>query len=199
MLYSLKGKLIYKEPTLAVVECGGVGFRCAVSMTTAAKLGEIGSEIMLYTHLNVREDAMDLFGFSDIEEQTCFKMLISVSGVGPKAALAILSELTPERFALCVAANDTKSITRAQGVGPKLAQRIVLELKDKVSNADITKGVTAGAAVSAGGGKLSEAISALVVLGYQQADAAKAVGGLDESASVEELIKHGLKALATMK
>lgn len=199
MLYSLKGKLIYKEPALAVVECGGVGFKCAVSMATAAKLGDIGSEIMLFTHLNVREDAMDLFGFSDIEEQSCFKMLISVSGVGPKAALAILSELTPERFALCVAANDTKSITRANGVGPKLAQRIVLELKDKVSNADITKGVTSGSAVSAGGGKLSEAISALVVLGYQQADAAKAVSGLDESASVEELIKHGLKALATMK
>ncbi|SDM68656.1 Holliday junction branch migration protein RuvA [Acetanaerobacterium elongatum] len=199
MLYSVRGKLIHKEPYLAVVECGGVGFKCITTTNTLAKLGETGSEVTLYTYLHVREDVLDLFGFAEMGELNCFKMLLSVSGVGPKVALAILSDLTPERFALCVAANDTKTITKAQGVGAKLAQRIVLELKDKLKTADMptTLSGEAFSGVSAAiGGNAGEAVSALVVLGYSQADAAKAVSGLSPELPSAELIRQALKYLS---
>ncbi len=132
MLYSVRGTLVHLEPRMAVVECGGVGFRCQITMNTARQLPALGAEALLYTILNVREDAMELFGFADQSELRCFQQLTAVSGVGPKAAIAILSELSPDRIAVAVAGGDYKSLTRAQGVGPKLAQRIVLELKDKV-------------------------------------------------------------------
>lgn len=200
MLYSVRGKLIHKEPYLAVVECGGVGFKCITTTNTLVKLGETGREVTLYTYLHVREDILDLFGFAEMGELNCFKMLLSVSGVGPKVALAILSDLTPERFALCVAANDTKTITKAQGVGAKLAQRIVLELKDKLKSADMPT-TFSGEAFSGGaasiGGNAGEAVSALVVLGYAQADAAKAVSGLSPELPSAELIRQALKYLST--
>ena len=132
MLYSLRGELLHIEPKMAVICCGGVGFRCQITMNTARQLPSVGSEAMLYTMMNVREDAIELFGFADQGELNCFKQLIGITGVGPKAANAILSEMSPERVAMAVAAGDYKSLTRAQGVGPKLAQRIVLEMKDKV-------------------------------------------------------------------
>lgn len=200
MYYSLRGKLIAMEAGLAVVECAGVGYALKVTGNTLSKLSKTQSEVYLFTHLSVREDAMDLFGFADKGELNCFKMLITVSGVGPKAALSILSELTPEKFALCVATGDTKSITQAQGVGPKLASRIVLELKDKVQNDQIAAGLAMGdvpnfAALETG--NVKEAVSALVVLGYPQSQAAQAVARLDPALPVEELIRQTLKNLAT--
>ena len=132
MIYSLTGTLTVKEPGALVVECCGVGYRCAAPLSTVQKLPPVGEQVSVLTHMSVREDAVELFAFADKEELTCFKRLISVSGVGPRVALAILSDIPPDRFNLYVVSGDVKAITKAQGVGPKLAQRIVLELKDKV-------------------------------------------------------------------
>ena len=138
MIYSVRGKLTHKEPFLAVVECAGVGYACRTTCSTSAQLGETGKEVYLYTYLHVREDNVELFGFYSMQELNCFKMLISVSGVGPKAALSILSDIDAQRFALTVASGDSKVFTKTKGVGPKLAQRIVLELKDKIAKESIT-------------------------------------------------------------
>lgn len=197
MFYSLKGTLIHTEPNLAVVECGGVGFKCLTTMNTQRALPKLGAQATLYTHMNVREDAIDLFGFASQAELSCFKMLTSVSGVGPKVGLAILSELAPEQVAMSVATGDSKTLTRAAGVGNKLAQRIILELKDKL------KGMGAGApgtpmgdvGVVSAAGNASEAINALSVLGYTPADVAPVVAKLDSSLPVEELIRLSLKAM----
>ncbi len=132
MFYSIKGTLTHMEPGFAVVECGGVGFKCFTTLSTQRAMPQLGERVKLYTLLNVREDALDLFGFATMMELNCFKMLTAVSGVGPKVGLAILSELSPEQVAMAAASGDSKSLTRANGVGAKLAQRIVLELKDKV-------------------------------------------------------------------
>ena len=199
MFYSVRGKLIHFEYCLAVVECAGVGFALKTTNNTLSKLPALQSEVMLYTHFMVREDAMELFGFYDMGELNCFKMMLTVSGVGPKAALAILSQLSPEKFALCVATGDVKSITRAPGVGPKLANRLILELKDKVQNEQIAKGVGMDdipAPAVLAGANLQEAISALVVLGYSQSEAASALGKLDPELPVEELIRQGLRKIA---
>lgn len=199
MIYSLRGKLIYSDRLTAVVECAGVGYKCTVSYTTLKKLPEIGDEIMLYTYMAVREDACDLYGFASADELDWFKRLISVNGVGPKAAIAILSELSCEKLTLAIASGDTKTITRANGVGPKMAQRIVLELKDKVVK---TMGSTESGSVNIfaedtqnGGGVLSEAIAALIALGYSQSEAASAVSGQDLTQSVDTIIKNALKKL----
>ena len=198
MLYSIRGRLVYWDSQSVAVECAGVAYHCQTSFSTLQKLGRQEKEVMLYTFLYVRSEAVDLYGFADREELACFKMLISVSGVGAKVALGILSSMTPERVALCVASGDYKSLTAAPGVGNKLAQRIVLELRDKVKNADVAKGISSGlpAGAQLDTGNAAEAISALVVLGYAQADAATVVAALDSSASVEDMIKTGLKALA---
>jgi Holliday junction DNA helicase RuvA len=149
--------------------------------------------------MNVREDAVELFGFAGKQELACFRQLISVSGVGPKAALAILSDITPEKFALVAATGDHKALTKTKGVGPKLAQRIVLELKDKIgkeqlSGADMEM---LGAAAAPAEGNIGEAVSALVVLGYSQTEAASAVSKLDSTLKTEELIKQALKQMAS--
>ncbi len=199
MLYSVRGTLIHREPSLAVIECGGVGYQCSVTMNTARRLPDIGAEVMLYTILNVREDAVDLFGFADRNELSCFKLLTAVNGVGPKAGLAILSELTPDRVALAAATGDHKAFTRAQGVGPKLAQRIVLELKDKVGLPATDNGFSSGSGTPAGGFSASrsaeEAVSALTMLGFSAGEASAAVAKLDSTLSVEELIRQALKTL----
>ena len=130
MFYSLTGKLVHMEPGVVAVECGGVAFKCFTSMNTQKNMPRIGETATVYTHLNVREDALDLYGFSTKSELNCYKMLTTISGVGPKAALSILSEMTPEGVAMAAASGDSKKFTKASGVGPKLAQRIVLELKD---------------------------------------------------------------------
>ena len=199
MIYSVRGKLIHKEANLAVIECGGVGYACRTTLSTVSKLDSIGSEAFLYTYLHVREDAVELFGFADEKELNCFKMLISVSGVGPKAGIAILSDTTPEKFALNVVTGDYKAFTKTKGVGPKLAQRVVLELKDKITKEQLAAakgGDEINYAAVTGGGNTAEAISALVVLGYSQTEAASVIAKLDQSLSVEELIKNALKQIA---
>ncbi len=200
MIYSLKGILTVKEPNFAVIECGGVGYGCRTSYTTVSRLGEIRSEIMLYTYLYVREDLVELFGFSTQQELSCFKLLISVSGVGPKAATAILSDVTPESFAFLVASGDSKAFTKTKGIGAKTAQRIVLELKDKISSeyvsgsaaADMSDYAPADSASSSAG----EALEALMVLGYSQGEVAPILRKLDSSLSTQDLIKETLKIIA---
>lgn len=157
--------------------------------------------VTLFTHLNVREDALDLFGFADKSELEFFRLLTGISGVGPKAALAILSELTPEKLAVCIMSGDSKAITRAQGVGAKIAQRVVMELKDKLGAADLLlSGEDAQAAGAASASSnAADAVSALVALGYQRSDASLAVGRLDSSLDTEELIRQALKSLGKMK
>lgn len=197
MIYNLNGKLRVIEPNMIVIECGGVGFKCTVTQNTVGRLPQIGQDVMIYTHLNVREDAMELYGFYSTEEMTCFKQLISVSGVGPKAAIAILSVMSPEGFAMAVAMNDSKAITKAQGVGTKTAQRICLELKDKLSfdisaGAD-NSGIMMQEGVISANSNAAQAVDALIVLGFSKAQASSLVGKLDSSLPVEQLIKLALK------
>ncbi len=201
MIYSLRGKLVHKELGLAVVECGGVGYGCRTSYNTLVKLGETGGEVMVYTHLAVREDGVELFGFADMQELNCFRQLISVSGVGPKAATAILSDMTTEQFALTIASGDSKSLTRTKGIGTKTAQRIVLELKDKISSESVS-GTSAssdysGGAVNTGGSALGEAMEALMVLGYSQGEIAPILRKLDPDLDTQELIKETLRIMAS--
>ncbi len=198
MLYNIKGTLTVTDVNFIVVECGGVGFKCYSTLNTIKTIGKTGSEVNVYTYLAVREDAMDLYGFASLAELEAFKLLITVSGIGPKAAVAILSELTPDKLALCIASGDSKSITRAQGVGKKTAERVVLELKDKMGSiaAGDTASVISGAASVAESSNTAEAVEALVALGYSQSDAAVAVGAMDKSLSVDEMIRLGLKQLA---
>lgn len=202
MIYSVRGTLTVKELNFVVVECSGVGYGCRTSYTTASKLGEIGSEALLYTYLYVREDVVELFGFSSLQELSCFKLLISVSGVGPKAATAILSDVTPEKFAFTVASGDSRLFTKTKGIGAKTAQRIVLELKDKISAESIGGTISRDAAdfaAAAGAGSSSsvtEALEALMVLGYSQGEVASILGKLDPAMSTQDLIKETLRIIA---
>lgn len=197
MIYSVRGKLIHTENELAVVECGGVGYACKTTYYTLQKIAG-SDEVMLYTYLAVREDAADLFGFSTQEELKCFKMLITVSGVGPKAAISILSSNSPSQFALAVATGDSKSLTKCKGIGAKTAQRIVLELKDKIAkeNTVSVRGTSDFVPAVPQGGAVGEAVTALVVLGYTEGEAVQAVSKLDPNLPVEELIKKALIGLA---
>jgi len=198
MIYSLRGELLLKGPDFAVVECSGVGYRCSATLNTLAALPASG-EVFVYTYLLVREDAVELFGFATERELECFKLLISVSGVGPKSALSILSDLDPDKFALAVAAGDVKAFTKAQGIGAKTAQRILLELKDKITRDTVSLAVTGAAAPAAiSAGSAGEAIAALTVLGYSQSEAASVVSKLDQTLSSNEMIKAALKKLASM-
>ncbi len=198
MFYSLTGTVVHTDETSVALSCGGVAFRCFTSFNTLRKIASTGETVTLYTYLSVREDALDLFGFADTDELDCFKILIGVSGVGPKAGLAILSQLTPDKLALAVASGDVKAITAAQGVGPKIAQRIITEIKDKL--APFATGVAAvqfaevKAAVSQDSG--NEAVDALMSLGFSRTEASVAVGRLDPSLPVDELIKKALLSLS---
>ena len=198
MLYSVRGKLIHRDARTAVIECGGVGFLCNITMTTARQLPSPGEEALLYTHMNVREDLIELFGFADRAELGCFQHLISVTGVGPKVAVAVLSELSPERVALAVTSGDYKTLTRAPGVGPKLAQRILLELKDKFGALLPSGGVeiSGDAGIPSASGNAAKAVNALSVLGFTAGEASAAVGKLDSSLPVESLVREALKTLA---
>lgn len=198
MIYNLHGKLTYTDPNFAVVECSGVGFKCFVSMTTLTSLTSIGSEVNLFTHLAVREDAMDLYGFSTEGELDAFKHLISVSGVGPKAAMAILSVLPPDRLAIAVSSGDVKAIQSANGVGKKTAERIVLELKDKMAGiGSISSQVVSDIKSVAESSNASEAVEVLVTLGFNQSDATAVIGAMDKSLSVDDMIRKGLKELSS--
>ncbi|MBR6599113.1 MAG: Holliday junction branch migration protein RuvA [Oscillospiraceae bacterium] len=167
-------------------------------MSTLSQLQAVGNDVMLYTYLHVREDNIELFGFASQQELNCFKMLISVSGVGPKAALSILSDVTPEKFALLVASEDSKTLTRTKGIGAKTAQRIVLELKDKIVKENINIADAQGniGAFVSEESSVSEAFSALLVLGYTQSEIAPVMAKLDSSLPSAELIKLALKAMA---
>ena len=199
MFYSITGKVVFADENSIANDCNGVAFRLFATANTLKKCAPVGQEQMLYTMLNVREDALDLFGFADKSELDCFKLLTSVSGVGPKAGLAVLSQLTPDRLALCVAGGDIKSITAAQGVGAKIAQRIVLELKGKLegfaTSAEALGNIAAAqkATVSYAG---EDAVNALIMLGYSRSEASIAVGKLDGNLSTEDMIKQALKQLA---
>ena len=207
MYYYIKGELVAATLNMAVVDAGGVGYKMTVSENTYRALPRRTDKnpvVTLYTYLSVREDGIELFGFANERELSSFKMLLSVSGVGPKAAMAILSLLTPEKFALAVCTEDKKTISKATGVGPKTAARIILELRDKLMkdtsiDEDLSTAVLDHSAEAAGAparGKTSEAMDALLVLGYTRAEAQKALSAIDTQAlSIEDIIKEALKKL----
>ena len=200
MFYYLDGAVAEILPGLAVIDCGGVGYACLTTNHTLSQLRK-GERSKLYTYLNVGESVFDLYGFSSSKELESFRMLLGVSGVGPKAALAILSACTPEALALAVVSGDEKALTAAPGVGKKIAQRIILELKDKLARESSATGLdfsggNAGKA-TAFTSKAGEAAAALAVLGYSAQEAAAALKGLDTDAlSLEELIRQALKRMA---
>ncbi|MBQ8868116.1 MAG: Holliday junction branch migration protein RuvA [Oscillospiraceae bacterium] len=203
MIYSLTGRLVHKQNGIAVVECAGVGYGCQTTNQTLSRLS--GDTVTLFTYMHITENSLDLFGFASRDELEMFKLLISVSGVGPKAALAILNEYAPDRLILFIASGDAKMITKAQGVGPKLAQRIVLELKDKAAKM-LPSGVIAASddifssssERSVGSDSFSEAIGALVSLGYNRSEAVQALSGVDPALSSDDMIREALRKLARM-
>lgn len=194
MYYYIRGTLVQKGENFIVVDTNGVGYMINTSLTSIANVGETGREITMYTYLHVREDVMELFGFTTIEEKNMFMHLISVSGVGPKAALSILSVVSPAKFAVAVVTNDVKTITKAQGIGPKMAQRVILELKDKLKTDELEIDLDNDIEEIPSDNK-NEAISALIVLGYSPNDAQKAVKGIDGTLGVEDIIKKALSSL----
>ena len=200
MFYYLDGVVAEILPGLAVIDCGGVGYACMTTNNSLAALKK-GQRGRLYTFLNVAENAFGLYGFASQKELGSFKMLIGVSGVGPKAALAILSSTTPEALAMAVVTEDTKTLTAAPGIGKKIAQRIILELKDKMARESAATGLDfsgggAAAAAPAFSNKAADAAQALAVLGYTSAEVAQALKGVDvESLPLEEIIRQGLKKM----
>ncbi len=199
MIYSLNGTIIHTEPNIVVIECGGVGYKCLTTMNTMRVLPRTGEKAMVYTHMIVREDAVELCGFAEQSELNCFKLLTAVSGVGAKVAIALLSEFTPEQIAVSVSSGDSKKLTKASGVGNKIAQRIVLELKDKVKNispevgADMTSKEGLSTVIS--GGNISKALGALAVLGYSPDEVTPFMGDIDPNLPVERIISETLKAI----
>ena len=203
MFYYLKGELEYRDINTCVIDCGGVGYKLTVSLLTSeAYASKLGKEVKLYTHLAVREDGVELFGFGSYEEKECFNKLTSVSGIGPKAAMSILSTMTPEKLAIAICTDDTKAIAKSPGIGAKSAARIILELKDKMSKemaneAIINSASTISAMSFASNSAFSEASEALTVLGYDKNTIASALKGIDPKIDdVSEIIKLALKRLA---
>lgn len=194
MFYYLEGTLALTEPGLAVVDVGGVGYACATSQNTLREIN-VGQKVRLYTHEVIREDAFDLYGFVTQEELNCFRMLIGINGVGPKAAISILSTSSPSQLAMAVITGDEKLLTSAPGIGKKIAQRIILELKDKLAKSQLEQAgydaAPAGSATAA-----AEAETALAVLGYDRREIAAALKGIDASVlTTEEIVRLALKKL----
>ena len=200
MIYCLTGKIVKKSMNAVVLSCGGVGYYAQCPASVAGALPGVGKEATIYTVMSVTENDVSLYGFATEQQQACFEMLTAVSGVGPKVGLAILSVMEPDRVALAISAGDHKAFKAASGVGPKLAQRIVLELKDKVAKGFVD-GISledvagASADIQASQGS-SQAIAALVSLGYSQSEAALAVSKIDAALPVEEIIKLALRSMA---
>ena len=196
MLYYVSGTVTILEPGLAVIDCGGVGYGCRVTAYTAAQL-KLNQRARLYITESIREDAFDLYGFISREEQRCFELLTTVNSVGPKAAMAILSAGGPQNLTLAVMTGDEKMLTAAQGIGKKIAQRIILELKDKIGGSDVELDFSTGPTVSAPqqGGNVAMARAALQELGYSPAEIQTALKGADANASTEELVRHALRAM----
>ena len=197
MYYYVSGQVAHVEPYLAVIDCGGVGYACRTTAYTISQIKK-GDMAKLFTYLSVREDAMDLYGFFSQEELKLFQQLISVSGVGPKAALAILSSSTPANLAMSIITGDEKTLTRAPGVGKKIAQRVILELKDKLAKGQTVsasgENITMDAVTIIPQNKLSEASAALAVLGYSQAEINVALKGVDvDGQPLEQVIRMALK------
>lgn len=195
MIYSLNGTVIEKLNDRAVIDCGGVGYEVQMTRNGISSLAPQGEKAFVYIHMVVKEDSVELYGFNDTQERDCYRVLIGISGIGPKAASAVLSELTPSELATAVASGDTALITGAQGIGPKAAQRIILELKDKLgvmSSVPMkTQQISKGS-----GAKSLEAIDALMTLGYTQHEAKRVVASMDiTDMSVEEIIKVALKQM----
>ena len=198
MFYYVSGTVAHLAPYMAVIDCGGVGYACRTTKNTLARLKK-GEMAKLYTYLNVREDAMELYGFFTEDERNCFQLLIGVSGVGPKAALSILSSSTPETLAMSIITGDEKALTVAPGIGKKIAQRVILELKDKLAKGQIVPG---GESYGGTGvtvipeNKSSEAAAALAVLGYSQSEIGVALKGIDlDALRLEDIIKQALKKM----
>lgn len=200
MFYYLHGTLETVEPGIAVIDCNGVGYKLTTSLITSELIhSKLGQKMKLFCELAVREDGVELFGFSSKDEKECFNKLITVSGVGPKAAMNILSIMTPDTFALAVCTDDAKSISKANGIGAKTAARIILELKDKVSVDMASPAIrTVGHAVASlpKTGNLADAAEALMVLGYDKNSVSKALAGLDPTKDVGELVRLALKTFA---
>ena len=201
MFYYLSGELAYHSGSTCVIDCGGVGYKLTVSLITSdSLLKSQGQKVKLFTYLAIRENEVELYGFGSYEERSCFNQLISVSGVGPKAAMSILSVMTPDRLSLAICTEDTRSISKAPGIGAKTAARIVLELKDKISKDMMTAAPSSSAepaVVIPKGGKLSEATEALMVLGYDKNTVLSALRGIDTTkADVGEIIRLALKNLS---
>lgn len=196
MFYYLNGTITILDTNLAVVDCGGVGYACHTTNYTISRL-QVGRQARLYTYCNIKEDAFDIFGFYTREELGCFEKLLSVGGVGPKAALAILSVVTPDQFTLAVMTQDVKTLTMAQGVGKKLAERIMLELKGKFTPAQMEANVAQmDLASPVRGSKTAEATAALSSLGYSQQEIAAALKGVDVNVmTVEDMVRHALRAM----
>ena len=200
MIYCLTGKIVKKSMNAVVLSCGGVGYYAQCPASVAGALPGVGKEATIYTVMSVTENDMSLYGFATEQQQACFEMLIAVSGVGPKVGLAILSVMEPDRVALAISAGDHKAFKAASGVGPKLAQRIVLELKDKVAKGFVD-GISLEDVAGAASGEpatqsASQAIAALVSLGYSQSEAALAISKIDATLPVEEIIKLALRGMA---
>lgn len=203
MFYYLNGELAFRDASTCVIDCGGVGYKLTVSLTTSSALTEkLGQKVKLFTYLAVREDGIELFGFGSNEERACFNNLISVSGVGPKAAMSILSVMTPDRFSLAVCTEDAKAISKAPGIGGKTAARIILELKDKISKDTMTASPASVNdrelfAAAEKNTNLSEATEALMVLGYDKNTILGALKGIDTAKTdTADIIKAVLKKLA---
>lgn len=198
MIASLRGTVLEKTADSAVIECGGVGFQVLFSRHGLDQLKAAGEEAFAFIHMAVREDAMELFGFADPDERDCFRLIISVSGIGPKGALAILSELTPDELAASILMGDKANITRAKGIGPKVAERLIVELKDKFKGmSPLHVNTAASTPVQGTASKSLEIIEALMALGFTQPEAKHAVGGLDlESLTVEQAITQALKGFS---
>ena len=196
MLYYLSGTVTVLEPGLAVIDCGGVGYGCRVTAYTASQL-KLNAAARLFLTESIREDAFDLYGFASREEQRCYELLTAVNGVGPKAAMAILSAGGPQNFTLAVMTGDEKMLTAAQGVGKKLAQRIILELQDKIGGASMELDFSGGpvAAPVLQGSNLALANAALQELGYSPAEINAALKGVDPQASTEDMVRHALRAM----
>ena len=197
MLYYVSGKVAVLEPGLAVIDCGGVGYGCRVTAYTAGQL-KLNQNAKLYITESIREDAFDLYGFSSREEQRCYELLTSVNGVGPKAAMAILSAGGPQNFTLAVMTGDEKMLTAAQGIGKKIAQRIILELKDKIGGGGMELDFSAGSAAATPaqqGSSAALAHAALQELGYSPTEISAALKGVDPNASTEEMVRHALRAM----
>lgn len=196
MIHCLSGTVLSKTPDEIVIDCAGVGFKASIPTSVYAQTGNVGEPASIFTYMNVKDDGVELFGFADEGQLGCFKMLITVAGVGPRSALTVLSLYNPAQVAAAVASDDFKLFTACSGIGPKLAQRIVLELKDKVKNIDAA--ALAGVAVvdAASPSNLRESVAALTALGFSNSEAAAALAGLPEDLSTEDMVAAALRKLA---